>query len=894
MRWMSNLWFRIGAVFTWRKMRRDLDEEIAFHLDKETEKLVGQGMSEEEARRQARRNFGSVSRQSERAQDSWGVGALRDLTIDARLTARQLRRGPMFAALVVLTLALGVGGSTATFSVVNAVLLKPLPFPNAHELVAVHHSMPGIGVDETPLSQAMYLTFRDHSRTLNDIGIWRHTPVTVTGPTEPEQVDALQVTEGLFPLLGVNPILGRGYSSEDVSLASTFPVILSHGYWVRRFGRDPAAVGGSIRINGNDLTIVGVMPEVTGLGDATPDIFLPLVLDRNRATVGNWSFPGIARLRPGSTVQDASRELSSLTVIASEEYGGIALSNLESRGFGTFVRPLKQEIVGDASRIIWVVFGAVSLVLLVACANVANLFLVRAETRQRDLALRTALGASKWRLARQLVTESTLIGIMGGAAGVLVAAVGIRLLLFLAPSSVPRLEEISLNTASLGFALTISVIAGMLFGTIPAFRHVADRVVDRLKEGNRWIGLGRRRFRLQTLFASAQVALVLVILIGSGLMIRSFAGLMNVAPGFQRPGEVLTFRLAVPASEARTGDEAARVHQSILEQVASTPGVVSVGAAASVAMDNWESWEDMEVEGFPVSEGEAEPQRRMNWITPGYFTTIENPILAGRDLGWADIIEQRPVAVVTENYAREYWGDPSRALGGLIRESRSAPWREIVGVVGDVHVKGVAEDPPAVIYWPMYMDRFWGMPNYVMRDLRYAVRTSLRDPRGLLPRIRNAVWSVNSDLPLSHIMTLDEILAASMARTSFTLLMLGIAAAVALILGVVGVYGVVSYTVAQRTREMGIRIALGARRGNVHLMVLVQGGVLALVGLAVGAAGAAVLARFLSVLLFGVSPLDAVTYAAVSAMLLAAVLVASYIPARRAAAVDPAQALRWD
>jgi predicted permease len=894
MRLIANLLFRLRAVIYWGKMREELDEEMAFHIEQETAKHMRQGMSATQARHQALSKFGSVLRARERAQDSWGVGLVQDLSVDARHSVRRLLRSTSFTAIVLLTLSLGIGGTTAIFSVVNSVLLRPLPFPDSHELVAVHHTMPGIGVPETPLSPALYLTFRDHSRTVEDIGVWRWAPVTVTGLAEPEQVAALQVTDGLFPLLGVHPSLGRGYSAEDVAPKSSYPVILSRGYWARRFGSDPAVLGRTIRIDGADRTVIGVMPAGFKLAGLSPDLFLPLVLDRASVSVGNWSFPGIARLRPGFTVEDATRDLESMTALASEEYGGIPLSVLESREFGTFVRPLKDDVVGAAGRVIWVVFGTVALVLLVACTNVANLFLVRAESRQRDVALRTALGASKGRLARQFLTESLLIGLLGGAAGLVLATGGLRLLLHLAPANLPRLEDVALEPVALLFTLAVSVLAGLLFGSIPVMSYGRSGLVEPLKEAGRNSSIGRRRFRMQTVFAVAQVALVLVLLIGSGLMIRSFLGLRSVPPGFQRPQEVLTLRLSVPASEAPTGADAARTHQQILEHIVQIPGVTSASAAASVAMDNWDSWEDLEVEGFPVTEGEVEPLRRMNWITPGYFTTIENPILAGRSLEWTDIFEQRPVAVVTENYAREYWGDPSKAIGGRIRENRSAPWREIVGVVGDVHVTGVAEDPPSVVYWPMYMDRFWSIQDYVMRDLRYAIRTSLRNPRGLLPQIREAVWSVNSDLPVSQVMTLDEILAASLSRTSFTLVMLGIAAAVALILGMVGVYGVISYTVAQRTREMGIRLALGARREDVRGLVLRQGGVVGAAGLAIGLVAAVGFTHLIAALLFGVGPVDLATYGAVSLLLLSVVLLASYLPARRAAAVDPMEALRWE
>jgi predicted permease len=895
MPWIANLVFRLRAALAPGQMERELDDEMAFHIEMEARKLVERGMTEEEAWRQARRNFGPLLRNKERARQAWGINLLQDLKADARYAFRGFRRNPAFATVAIFTLALGIGGTTAIFSVVNGVVLKPLPFPDPQQLVAVHHTMPGVGVDEAPLSPALYFTFRDHSRTLEDIGVWRRRPVTVTGLAEPEQVVAAQVTDGLFPVLGVNPILGRGYDEEDVAPGSTNPVILSQRYWVRRFGADPDIQGRTIRIDGVELTIIGVMPGGLRLGELSPDLYLPLVFNRSGGvSVGNWSFPGIARLRPGVTPEEASRDLDRLTVLATEEYPGIPLAELENRAFGTFVRPLKDDVVGGARTILWLVFGTAGLVLLVACINVANLFLVRAETRQRDAALRVAIGASKGRLARQFITESTVIGILGGSAGLLLALGGDRLLLHMAPPNLPRLEEIGLEPTVLLFALGVSLLAGLVFGTIPVLRHIRGGLAGSLREGGRGTSSSRRWFRMRSVFAISQVALVLVLLIGSGLMVRTFQALRNVPPGFQRPEEVLTFRLSVPSSEARTADDAARTHQQILERIAQIPGVTSVGAAASVAMDRWESWEDVEVDGFPPAPGEAAIHRRLNWITPGYFATLENPLLAGRSLGGEDVYQRRPVAVVSEDFAREFWGRPAEALGKRFRTAENSPWREIVGVVQNVHTTGLAETPPTVIYWPLVMEGMWGMSTFTIRGLRYAVRTSRPDPATLLPDVRDAVWSVNPNLPLSETLTLDDILANSMARTSFTLVMLGVAAGVALLLGVVGVYGVLSYLVAQRTREMGVRLALGARPADVRGMIVRQGGMLGAAGVAIGLAVAVGLTRLMSALLFEVSPVDPPTYGAVAAVLIGVVLLASYVPARRAAGVDPTEALRWE
>jgi predicted permease len=894
MRWINNLRFRVRALFGWRQMRNELDEEMSFHIERETEKHIAQGMSPEDARREALIAFGGVQYQKSRVQDAWGVSLLQDLRFDVRHTLRGFRRNPVFTLVAVLTLAMGIGGTSAIFSVVNGVLLKPLPFRDPGELVSVHHVMSNVSSEPVPLGPAFYFTFRDHSRTLQDIGLWRQEAATVTGLAEPERVDVLQVTEGLFPLLGVTPTLGRGFTVEEVSPGSTIPIILSHGYWLQRFGGDRQILGSTLRVEGMELEIIGVMPAGFRIHDVDAQLYAPMVLNRDRIGVGNWSFPGIARLRPGVSVEEANRDLDRLTVVASEAFGGIPLETLRARDFTSIVRPLRDDLVGEASTVLWVVFGTVWLVLLIACTNVANLFLVRAEGRQRDVALRTAMGASRGRLTRQFLSESLLVGLLGGGAGLLLAAGGIGLFLRLAPSNLPRLEEIALDGTILAFTLGISVLTGLLFGTIPLLRYGRGSLAEPLKEGGRGSSAGRTRFRLRSVFAVTQVAMALVLLVASGLMVRSFQALRAVPPGFQEPEEVLTLRLAVPSSEVADVDEATMALQAVMDRMAMVPGVSSVGAAASVAMEAWESWDDWEAEGHPVPEGEAQPMRRLNWIVPGYFETIRNPVLVGRVIEWADIYDRRNVIVVTENLAREHWGEPEQALGRRLRTGEWAPWREIVGVVGNVHSSGVAAEAPKMVYLPFITANHWGAESFSVRELRYAIRTSMPSPESLLPEIRALVDGVNPNLALADVRTLDDILGDSIARTSFTLVMLGLAAGVALLLGLVGVYGVISYIDSQRTRGMGVRLALGATKSQVGGMVLRHGAVLGVVGVIVGMGAAAGLTRLMTALLFGVSPGDPLTYGGLASALVAVVLLASYLPARRAAKVDPTEALRWE
>jgi putative ABC transport system permease protein len=895
MGWITNLRFRLKAVFSPRQMEQELDEEMAFHLEMEVKKLMREGMSPDRARFDALRHFGDPLRQKEMARDSWGVRWIQDLRSDTGFTLRTLGRRPGFALVAVLTLALGIGGTTAIFSVVNGVVLKPLPYRDSEGLVALSHTMPGIDVPKAPLGPALYRTYREHARSLQAIGLWRSVVRTVTGLGEPERVATLEVTGGLLDLLGVSPLLGRGYSPEDEEPGTTAPVILSSGYWQSRFGGDPDVLKRTIRIEGVESPIIGVLPPNARIEDQDPDILVPIRLNPLQG-VGNWNYGAIARLSPGFTPTQVTAELSGLTPLACELYPGIPLEELQRRGFGTVATPLKAEVLGDTGKVLWVVFGTVAVVLLLACANVANLFLLKADGQVRDVALRRALGASRGRLVRQNLTESLLLGLVGGLVGVGLAYGGLRLLLRSAPPSLPRLDEVGLDATTFLFCLGLTLSVGIVFGSLPELRGEGASLAEPLKEGGRGAGRSRARNRARNVLAVIQIALALVLLAGSGLMIRTFLALKSVPPGYERPEEVLTFRLSISGAEASTGDEAARMHQEILGRLAALPGVTTVGAAYSVAMEGWEPVENFVVEGFPVAAGDPNPLRVLNWVTPDFFHTLQTPLLAGHSFDWADALEHRHVAIVSETFAREFWSTPQQALGKRFRMDNSDEWKEIVGVAGDIRTRGVTEEPPALIYFPLVMEGLWGPKEsvYTERNLRYALRTARHRATDILPEVRQAVGAVNPRLPLSDVRTLDDIFAASISRTSFTLVMLGIAAGVAVVLGVVGVYGVVSYLVAQRRREMGIRMAMGATTGQVGTMVLREGGSLAGMGILAGAVTAAGLTRLLSTLLFGVSPLDPLTFGVVTVTLLAVVLLASFVPARRAAAVDPTEALRAD
>jgi putative ABC transport system permease protein len=544
--------------------------------------------------------------------------------------------------------------------------------------------------------------------------------------------------------------------------------------------------------------------------------------------------------------------------------------------------------------VLWVLLGVVGIVLLIACANVANLFLVRAEGRQQELAIHAALGANWRRITWELLSESLTLAVLGGLAGLGLAYAGIRALVAMAPQGLPRLEDISIDPVVLLFTLALSLLAGVLFGVIPVLKFATPHVAGALKEGGRLSSAGRERHRARNTLVIVEIGLAVVLLVASGLMIRTFQAMRNVEPGFAKPEEVLTLRVAVPESLVPDPEASARTHEQIARRLEQIPGVISVGLSSSITMDGFDSNDPIFVEEFPTSDGKLPPLRRFKWVGENFFGTMGNPLLAGRSITWNDIFSHAQVVMVSENFAREYWKEPGRAIGKRVRENPNSPWRTIVGVVGPERDDGVVRPAPAIVYWPMVIEKFWDEAMLSYRNMGYAVRTPRLGSPTLLKEVQQAVWSVNPNLPVANVQTLEEIQSDSMAQTSFALVMLSIAAAVALALGVVGIYGVISYIATQRTREIGIRIALGANRGDVSRLFLRHGVVLAAAGIALGVVAAALVTRVMSSLLFGVGAIDPVTYSAVAATLASTAVLATYLPATRASRVDPAEALRWE
>jgi predicted permease len=811
---------------------------------------------------------------------------------------RSLARMPLFTGVAVLTLALGIGATAAIFSVIQGVLLKPLPYPQPDELVAVDHSAPGVNLPRTGAAPFQYFTYRDESQVFQGIGLWNTGTVTVTGLAEPEEVRTLFATDGILPMLGAQPMLGRVFTRTDDTPGTPETIVLTAGYWRSKFGGDRSAVGRTLMVDSRPREIIGVLSDTFRFRDNNVSLVVPYRFDRSKVTLGNFSFSAIARLKQGATIDQANADVARLIPISLTRFPpfqGTSVKMFEEARLAPNLRSLKDDLVGDVRTVLWVLMGTVGVVFLIACANVANLLLVRGESRQQELAIRAALGAGSGRITRELLVESVTLAVLGGMVGLALAYGALRLLVALAPGNLPRLEEITVDIPVLVFTLVLSIVAGLLFGAIPALRYARAPVAMTLRGGGRTASASRERFRARNALVVAQVALALVLLVSSGLMIRTFQALRDVYPGFVRPGEVLTFRLSIPPSQVKEAAAVARMHQTILDKIATVPGVTSVALVSTVTMSG-DGWHDpLFAQDRTYKESEIPPLRMFKFTSPGYMTTMGGSLVAGRDFTWADTHEMRPVAMVSETLARELWGQPSTAIGKRVRPYSIGVWREVIGVVSDMRDDGLNKKATAVAYWPLMMMDFSPDPDerqFAARGLAYVIRSNRTGSAGFTSELARAVWSINPSLPLAGVRTLQEIYDASLARTSFTLVMLAIAGAMALLLGVAGIYGVISYSVSQRTREIGIRVALGAPA--VRRMFVTHGIALAAVGVAIGLTAALGIMRIMSSLLFEVSHVDPWTYGLVSLTLLAATVLASYVPAVRATAVDPLEALRTE
>src|SRR5215469_13355599 len=810
--------------------------------------------------------------------------------------ARRLRRAPAFTVITLLTLAAGIGANTAVFSVLEGVLLKPLPYPQAEQLAAVRLTAPGINLKDFELSPSDYFIFREQSATFQDIAMYQDDSVSVTGMAEPERVDALIVTDGMLPLLGIPPMLGRVFSRADDTKGAPDTAVLTYGYWRRKWGGDPNVVGKSIIVDGKQRQIIGVMPKrFHFLDHSDPAIITPFQFDRNKTNLGNFSYNGVARLKPAATIEQVNADMARMLPIVMRSFDappGFSSKLFEDAHIGPNAKPLRAEVVGDIGNVLWVLMGSIGMVLLIVCANVTNLMLVRIEGRRQELALRSALGAGWGRIAGELLFESLIIGFLSSVLGLGLAWVTLRVLVALAPSGIPRLQEIGVDGTVLLFTLGIAVLASVLFGSIPVLKYAGAHLSTGIREGGRALSQSRQQHRARNVLVVVQVSLALVLLICSGLMIRTFRARTNVNPGFAQPEQVQTFRIYIPKTEVQEDERVVRFEQEIQDKIAAIPGVASVAIGTKIPMDNG-GWHDpIFVESRTYAEGELPPLLQFKFMSPGFLKTVQIPLVAGRDFTWEDTYQKLPVAIVSENVAREYWPTPNDAIGKRVRVGSKDDWREIVGVTGDVYDDGVNQKPTKAAYWPLMMSNFESDSLSVRREVAYAIRSRRAGSEALMAAVRQAAWSVDPNLPLAEVHTADYFYRRSLARTSFTLIMLGVAGGMALLLGVVGIYGVIAYSVSQRKREIGIRMAVGAQLPTLIGMFVRQGMLLTSIGLVAGLLASFGVMRLMSSLLFGVKATDPATYIAVSCGLATTALLACYLPSRRAAGVDPIETLR--
>jgi predicted permease len=885
------------------KWDRERREEMDSYVQIETDENIARGMPPEEARFAAQRKFGNATLLREEIYRMNTIQILDSTVRGIRHPLRALRHNPAFAAGALLTLAVGIGANTAVFSVVNSVLLRPLPYPHPEQLIALRQMAPGAAgltsvADGLLLSDSMYFTYAEQNRTFQSLGVFGAGMAAVTGLGQPEQVRTVLISDGVLQTLGVQSALGRWLGPADQRPEATQTVMLGYGYWQRRFGGDRGVLGRKLSVESRPLVIVGVMPPGFRVIDADFDLILPLQMDRAKAILPGFNFRGVARLKPGATIAQANADIARLIPVWMTSWplpGGGDGRFFEQWRITPALRPLKDEVVRDAASLLWAVMATIGAVMLIACANVANLLLVRAEARRQELAIRAALGAGWATIVRELLTESVLLGLMGGALGIGLAYEGLRLLIAVGPANLPRLNEISLDARALAFTLAISVASGLLFGSLPAFKYAGRRIAL----GGRTITPGRERHRVRNVLVVAQVALALVLLIGSALMIRTFQALRHVEPGFTQPERIQTVRVAIPFLQMPNPEQVTRAQQAILDKLAAIPGVTSAGFASAAPLEGIEpNWDVVlaETQGDPIAafmRGQIPPLRFFKNISPGYLRAMGTKLVAGRDLTWPDVYDQRRSALVSENLARELWGSPSNALGKRFLEIASSPWWQVIGVVENVRENGVDQNAPAIVYWPTMMDNLYGPgPLNAVHSVAFVVRSDLAGTESLVKQIQQAVWSVNGTLPVAAPRTMQDMYSRSLARTSFTLVMLAIAGAMALLLGLVGIYGVIAYAVSQRRREIGIRLALGAEPASLKRMFVRYGVTLAAVGVGIGLPAAAALVGLMKSLLFGISPLDPLAFATAPAVLVFAAALASFLPARRASAVDPVETLR--
>jgi len=874
---MSRLWRRIVFLLFRRRFDRDLEDEMRFHL----EMKARAGGESAEAGYAAQRQFGNATLLREESREQWGWVWLERLLQDLRYAIRMLRRSPGFSTVAVLTLALGIGATTAVFSVVNAVLLRPLPYPQSERLVQIWSTNPNTNRWGMWTAYPRFVDWRRESKSFEEMATARTWVINLGGGDHPESLFGVVTSSRLFQALRVEPILGRAFFPEEDQPGHEYVIILSYGLWQRRFASDRTVIGRGVDIDRQSYTVIGVMPPDFRFPPELPasytvDAWLPPAPDTDRNERVSNNYYTFARLKPGITIAQAQAEMDAVN-------HGLAEKHWEDRSLGVKVAPWRQQVGSEIRPALLLLLGAISLVLLIACANVANLLLARGATRQRETALRQALGAGRVRLIRQLLTESALLAICGGVAGLLFAYQGLKLLIRLAPN-IPRLNETTMDARVLMFSLALTMVTGLIFGIVPALNGSKAELQDALKESGSRLTAGFTRTRLRSVLVVTEMALALMLLTGAGLLIRSFLRVEEIDPGFNAKN-LLTAFIMLPQEKYAEPHRQGEFFREVMDRIASIPGVECAGGADSAPMLSNDAG-SVSIEGHPVQPGEMGIEAERPKITPDYFRAMGIRLLRGRAFSRSDNETSVPVAIINEAAARQYWPHED-AMGKRVRlDDGSAPvWRQVIGVVAEVRQDGLVKAGRPEVYAPLAQSPV----SYLV----LAVRTRV-DPASLTAAVRHAVMAVDKEQSLFQIRTMQQVVDDSVAGQRFQTSLVILFAATALGLAAIGIYGLMSYSVNQRTHEIGIRMALGAKRAEVLGLVVRQGMALAMTGVALGTGGALPLTRFLSSMLYGVGVNDPLTFLSVAALLSSVAALASFIPAWRAARIDPMEALRYE
>jgi predicted permease len=876
------IYARLYGLLRKDQIEQELDEEMRFHIQMSTQENIRRGMTPEDARRTAARRFGNMGRIKEAAREIRGGGMLETLLQDLRYTIRMMFKTPGFTFIVVITMALCIGANTAIFSVVDAVLLRPLPFEKPERLIMLWGKNAELNANKIPISYLNFIDYKKHAQAFEHVAAYDMLEAVLTSADgEPESFRGARVSADLFPLLGVEPTLGRVFSGEEDHQGSAPVVVLSYSLWQRRFASDPRIVGRQIMLGERSTTVVGVMPAgfKFPVEEEKSEYWIPLASDSGSAQLlsnrrGKFLMV-IARLKPDVRLEQAKAEVE---LIANQLEAQYPEANT---GWRASLAPLQEEIVGPIRPALLILLGAVALVLLIACANVANLLLAKTTARGKEITIRLALGASRARIIRQLLTESLLLSLVGGSLGLLLAKWLVGVIIATGPATLPRLADVNLNPLVLGFTLAISVLTGIVFGLAPAIQASKTDLNESLKEGGRGSREGSRHNRLRGLLVVSEVALSLMLLIGAGLLIKSFVSLFQTEPGYDTEG-VLTTRLSLSKTKYPEPNQQAAAYQQVLSRIGTLPEVEAVGVASLLPLGGKDSYNVFRIEGRPPFARGQEPLVRYQVISSNYFRAIGIPLRQGRVFTERDAKDSPQVLIVNQEFSRRYL-EGEDPLGKRLQIGDEPP-REIVGVVGDVRHRGLDDDTQ-----PEFYVSYLQSPR---RNFHLVVRTASPDPAKLAAAVHRSIREVDKDLLIQEITEMNALLARSVAPRRFQMFLLGSFALIALVLASVGIYGVMAYAVTQRMHEIGLRIALGAQRGSVLRLVVGSGMALALVGIGIGIAGAFAVTRVMKSLLYGVSASDPVVFAGASVLLALTALASCYLPARRATEIDPMIALR--